>query len=971
MNKFLLLSCWLWAACIQCLCGADFDPNTKYKISCPKYPGSVLVPGTNHSLTPDLYCGPLNDLPEDAWWYVKADDNGYTIQNASTKQYITFTTDRFEGAVKGLKLTGSINGDDCRWNIVAEGDYYAIKSVSNPDQWFNLRTDGTYLLGTYAIHSYPIAQNELFSFEADGSSSGGTDEPPSMLGTQGKTNVGEYWENTGLARPVVFTTDAADPVYYSIINMRRSQYVCAPSGVLEQTAQSAKREHFYFMMQNGGVVVYTESGQMVSTDCPKDSPTGFYVTVVDSQPEGNRWSLGWYSDWLYPGYTIGKVDDQQAEGNTQYEKNYWNDYEGTKIGYWDIDAGSTFIFASSDTRHLQHLAKQGIVFEGTGIEEPQAGTFQMAIDSLRLNDKQLVYDTWSNLYMMQLPTALRSGGDWTTTLTMKPKTGYEGWKVTLEGARTGTTADEIVLPNPNCNNDYTLVLSDAEGSERDRATLRFTYLPLVEVTVESCNGMFYTTGSIRVTDADLAGHDSTFIAAYRYRGATAQGMDKKAYAIKLRDENGNSVDREFFGLRGDNNWILDAMAIDPACMRNRVSTDIWNDFSTPPYYKDREKKARTGTRGRFVEVFLNGQYHGIYCMTEKMDRKQLKLKKYVTAENSTTGQEEVHGLLYKSSQWSYEVLMGHEIDSSYFPGYAPRGYSNALYTEYWAEYEFKYPDFEEEAVEWGPLWNAVNFVATSKASEFRNGVAERFDYDMLKDYYLFIELLLATDNHGKNMFWYAYDQQGPEGEKLGLAPWDLDGVLGARWDGKTALTYAQQDFEDFLWTNEHGQLTLYYNLERYCSNTWPQELKERYCALRASNWQEESLKQRVADYAALFAESGADQREQDRWFQYHSNIASAANYIEEWLHDRIVWLDNKYGFDPLTVGVNEAKAEGYLSVSGGKGVMAITAGKAQCIGVYTSAGVLVRSLQLQPGQNRIGGLQPGIYVVGGHKVAVQ
>ena len=968
MKKFLLLSCWLWAACIQCLCGAEFDPDTKYKISCPFYPGSVLVPGTLHGFNPELYCGPLNDLPEDAWWYVRADANGYTIQNASTKQYITFTTERFEGAVKGLTLTGKVSGDDCRWNIVAQGDYYSLRSVSNPDQWFNLRTDGTYLLGTYPGSG---AQNELFSFEADGSSSGGTDTPPSISGLQGKTNVGEYWENTGLVRPVVYTTDAADPVYYSIINLRQSQYVCAPSGVLEQTALSSKRGRFYFMARNGGVVVYTESGQMVSTDCSKDSPTGLYVAVTESQPEGNRWNLDWYSDWFYPGYTIGKIDDLLADDNTQYEKNYWNDYQGTSIGYWDIDAGSTFVFASSDTRHLQHLAKQGIVFEGTGIEEPQAGNFKLAIDSLRLNDKQLVYDALSGQYMMQLPTALRNGGDWTTTLTMKPKAGYEGWMVTIEGARTGATADEIVLTAPNCQDDYTLVLRDTDGNERERATLRFTYMPLVEVTVETCNGITYTTGSIRVTDADLAGYDSTFIAAYRYRGATAQGFEKKAYAIKLRDENGNSVDREFFGLRNDNNWILDAMAVDPACMRNRVATDIWNDFSTPPYYKDREKKARTGTRGRFVEVFLNGKYHGIYCMTEKMDRKQLKLKKYVTAENSTTGKEEIHGLLYKSSQWSYEVLMGHDIDQKFFPGYTPMPFSNTMGIETWAEYEFKYPDFEEEAVDWGPLWNAVNFVATSSASEFRSGLAERFDYDMLKDYYLFIELLLTSDNHGKNMFWYAYDKQGPESEKLGLAPWDLDGSLGARWDGSTDLTYAQQDFEDFLWANEHGQLTLYYNLARYCSNTWPNELKERYCALRATNWQEEALKQIVADYATLFAESGADLRERDRWFLYHSDIASAASYIESWLHDRIAWLDNKYGFDPLTVDVNEAKAEAYLSVSGGKGVMAITAGKARQIGVYTSAGVLVRSLQLQPGQNRIGGLQPGIYVVGGNKVVVK
>ena len=33
-------------------------------------------------------------------------------------------------------------------------------------------------------------------------------------------------------------------------------------------------------------------------------------------------------------------------------------------------------------------------------------------------------------------------------------------------------------------------------------------------------------------------------------------------------------------------------------------------------------------RGEVVEVYLNDEYRGIYCFTECMDRKQLKLKKF-------------------------------------------------------------------------------------------------------------------------------------------------------------------------------------------------------------------------------------------------------------------------------------------------------------------------------------------------------
>ncbi len=48
----------------------------------------------------------------------------------------------------------------------------------------------------------------------------------------------------------------------------------------------------------------------------------------------------------------------------------------------------------------------------------------------------------------------------------------------------------------------------------------------------------------------------------------------------------------------DNNWILDAMYNDDVCMRNRVSTDLWNDIATQPYHRRKgwEKKAKTGTR---------------------------------------------------------------------------------------------------------------------------------------------------------------------------------------------------------------------------------------------------------------------------------------------------------------------------------------------------------------------------------------
>jgi hypothetical protein len=96
-------------------------------------------------------------------------------------------------------------------------------------------------------------------------------------------------------------------------------------------------------------------------------------------------------------------------------------------------------------------------------------------------------------------------------------------------------------------------------------------------------------------------------------------------------------------MRSCSSWILDAMAIDRICMRNRVAFDIWNDFSRLPYDSGFER--RNGTEGRFVEVYINDRYYGIYCMSDRINRNLLNLKKVSEDEG---GSITVRGVLYKS-----------------------------------------------------------------------------------------------------------------------------------------------------------------------------------------------------------------------------------------------------------------------------------------------------------------------------------
>lgn len=992
MKRILLslLSCVLLLSAAQA--DVSFDAQTKYRFRSAVYGAGSLVMGSNHGSSAYLYYATDIENAEDSWWYIRKDGSGYTITNAKDGLYITYDPQRIENVAKGLVLSYAADDDNSRWTINGEGDYFTIRSVAQTAQWWNLRTDGSYLLGTYAGTG---SQNELFSIidekgneiKPDGSTTP-TDPDDFISATQGKTSLGEAWERTGLSQPVVYTTNTSNPVLYSIVNLRRRQYLVDSDSKLIQTGDATQRTKFYFVRKNEGIQVFTETGRYVSTSYPTSYESVAYLDIKDGTTTGDIWQIaigeGYIdSDESVFGYSLTKLDNlytastggggrpgQGGETSTQSQYNSWNDYNGSGVGLYDVDGGSLFVFTSSDQRHIDYLKQQGIEIEGGGTN-PSGASLSEALDSIRFGGKDLIYDKTSKHYFVPIPSAYQNGGSLQTSLCWKAKNGYEAYTLQFDGEAPEAETGALTIDDPDCSKTYPLTLLDEAGEVKATAQLQLTFLPIVQVDVSSCNGSYYTTGTIRVTNADIEGLDTTAIAAYRYRGATAQSMQKKSYAIKLRDANGESVDGSYFGLRSDNNWILDAMAIDPACMRNRVSTDLWNEFSTAPYYKDREPKARTGTRGRFVEVMLNGAYHGLYCMTEKLDRKQLKLKKFKTAAESTSGQDEIHGLLYKTSEWSYETFMGHEQNQEYFPGNAPRSYKNTLGQETWASYELKYPDYEEEAVEWEPMWNGVNFVATGSQSDFEKNIKNYFDYPVVKDYYLFIELLLATDNHGKNMFYFIYDRQGAEGDLLGLCPWDLDGVWGARWDGSTDLTYANQDFDDFIWKNEHGQHTMYYKLRKSTTLNWTKELKARYSELRRTYFNADHLADCVGRYADLFSASYADSREQNRWRIYHSDIQDAADYMKQWIGERLTSMDSKYGYDPVVEAINEADADAYFSAKGAKGSLSLTLGAARPVSIYTADGRLVRTLDLTSGFHVVSNLPAGIYIVNDRKVIVE
>ncbi len=374
----------------------------------------------------------------------------------------------------------------------------------------------------------------------------------------------------------------------------------------------------------------------------------------------------------------------------------------------------------------------------------------------------------------------------------------------------------------------------------------------------------YTEGKIIVCDPDSLAPD-TFNMFAKFRGGTSQQYEKKNYAVKLVDESGLKLSARLLGMRNDNSWILDAMAVDKARMRNRVAFDIWNAMDVKPYYYESEPKVRTGISGKFVELYLNDEYNGIYCLNEKLDRKQLKLKK--------VKDDVVRGVLYKGFSWN-GTCFGDESEA----------YSNDS-SEYQG-FESVYPDVKDNGkTEWEPIIEKEDFVVNSSEDVYAAEYAEHFDVPMLMNLHIFINTIGAIDNRGKNQFFYIYDIT--ESRKMSFAPWDLDSSFGRDW-----RSWVYEDSYDKLWFENHI-ITQINDVDK----TFLNNVANLYFELRKSLLANDSIKSLFDEYFRLFEETGAAKRELARWSgadDIELNFEEEKEFIHQFVDIRMAFLDAYY-----------------------------------------------------------------------------
>lgn len=365
-------------------------------------------------------------------------------------------------------------------------------------------------------------------------------------------------------------------------------------------------------------------------------------------------------------------------------------------------------------------------------------------------------------------------------------------------------------------------------------------------------------GVVSVADAD----DNVIVmdAGIKIRGTSSQQYEKKSYRVELwADESGTVMaDTSFLGLRSDDDWNLEAMWTEPLRLRNKVANELWMEMYQLPYLES-EPDALPGVRMRYADLFVNDEYIGVYTLTERMDRKQLGLRKY----NGT-----VRGVLYKGNgpgTPSFETLPD---------------FDNAQ--DVWDNFEWVYPNESDTAIDWRHLYDFVNFVENASDNAFYAQYGAQFDVDNAIDYYIFMNVIGAMDNMSRNTFIARYKKSSA----YLYLPWDMDAIIGLDVDG--------QQNNSVTGLRSNG---FFDRLDDDCfGNGFVERLQARYNGLRNGFLTTEHFMNAFrVQYEALVS-AGAYVREQEAWPSFSAD-ESELDYMEAWIESRLQYLDEELNVD--------------------------------------------------------------------------
>lgn len=335
-------------------------------------------------------------------------------------------------------------------------------------------------------------------------------------------------------------------------------------------------------------------------------------------------------------------------------------------------------------------------------------------------------------------------------------------------------------------------------------------------------------------------------AKIKIQGTSSTQWRKKNYTITLYEE-GNFDQKQGIdvGWGQQSKYCLKANWIDKTHSRNVVSAKLVGEVQKK--YNLLTNAPNNGAIDGFpVEVYINGEFHGLYTMNIPKDEWQFGMDS-----------DNPNHIVLCGENWNDPVLFRDEPNL----------------TDWSVEVG---PESDETLAKFARL---SNFIRNSSDAEFKENIHQYLNLDATLNYYVLMDYAYMMDNRGKNMLMVTYD-----GMVWYPSLYDLDTTWGTNWRGDGEYSYQSH------MTSSINQSLLWERI----STLYSKELANRYFELRYNTLDPEYVMSKFYDFHNSIPQEVLD-RETEKWTRPDDPIPGYdISQIQKYLDTVIYRLDNKY-----------------------------------------------------------------------------
>jgi hypothetical protein len=413
----------------------------------------------------------------------------------------------------------------------------------------------------------------------------------------------------------------------------------------------------------------------------------------------------------------------------------------------------------------------------------------------------------------------------------------------------------------------------------DPSTYREEYgLPVLHLgTDPTLNSEGYTPASITYRGKSHAGAEA------KYRGRTSLGYPKNSYTLKFAKTDRFGDERVHAGFVGKRKVTLTTTFDDRSHLRARLAFDMWNRID-PEHVQ---------VQAYHAVVYLDGQFHGLYTVTDHVDGNLM--------EDNGLFED---GNLYKARSHDANFRLTRQASPSVDKLDPHEGYEKK-----------EGVPLHDEPGAFDDLDALVTWVATASQDAFSSELDTRIVRSDYESWWFLVSLIVAADSAGKNSYHYRDGRPGAADGRFRVVPWDFNDSFGQSWRANRRSAFDSPD----KFIDRNGLF------ERLLASPETREpLVERYQAALLGPWAVESILERVNTWADQIHQVAL--RDERKWAgayldyfgsrDYPTEHEQALEYMRRWISDRWAHVTDFYAHPPAAAGIADAGAPEEIEPAG-------------------------------------------------------